>query len=143
MTDRAARIASPLATVGLVAATFLPWAHSGNRVINAHEAAALAHRLGLLSMPWLRPMPVVPLVLATTLLLRWFRRPAAAAALGGLAASYSLAASIGTWIALAPAQRGGGLVVAGLAAGALLAATLGEIRSWGWADSSDGGRLLP
>ena len=134
MRGRVARLASTIAMGALMVATFLPWAHSGRRAIHAHDAAALAHRLGLLSMPWLRLVPVVPLALAVSLLLRWMRRPVAAVALAAVAAAYTLAAAIGTWIALSPSQRGGGLVLAGSAAVALLATTVGEIRSTGWAD---------
>jgi hypothetical protein len=123
-----------VASVFVVFATFLPWVYSGQRSIDAYDAAALAARLDVLSDPWqARPMALVPFVLAVTVALRVLRRPSLAAVGGGLVGLYVAAAGLGAWTMLASGIRGPGPILAVVASIPLLVAAMAELRWRGWA----------
>jgi len=128
---RVARVAVPvqLAAAGVVvAATFLPWAHSGRRPIDVYEGGALADRIDLISAPWMLRLAVaLPLVLAVSAVLRWVGRGGAAAAVALVAGWYVVAiAAVATW-RLDPSVRGGGALVALTGATFLVGAVVVEL----------------
>ena len=100
------RIVATIGAVVVVAGTFLPWLRSGTRERSSYEIFSLVERLGYSRsdlVGWgLRLWPIVPLLLAGSVVLLWYPRrwttgPVTAVAgvyAGGVAAAVSTASPV-------------------------------------------------
>lgn len=100
------RIVATIGAVVVVAGTFLPWLRSGTRERSSYEIFSLVERLGYSRsdlVGWgLRLWPIVPLLLAGSVVLLWYPRrwttgPVTAVAgvyAGGVAAAVSSASPV-------------------------------------------------
>lgn len=113
-------------SAAVVAGTFLPWLHSGERAMSVYDLRDTAHRLELLDDPWvLQPVAVVPLVLAVGLLARWAGQVHAAHLVAVVAGGY--AALGATLVRSSGLPPGSGTTVVLLGAAVLVAAAAGEL----------------
>ena len=100
------RIVATIGAVVVVAGTFLPWLRSGTRERSSYEIFSLVERLGYSRsdlVGWgLRLWPIVPLLLAGSVVLLWYPRRwitgpvtvVAAVYAGGVAAAVSSASPV-------------------------------------------------
>jgi hypothetical protein len=100
------RLVATIGAVVVVAGTFLPWLRSGTRERSSYEIFSLVERLGYSRsdlVGWgLRLWPIVPLLLAGSVVLQWYPRKwltgtvtiLAALYAGGVAAAVSSASPV-------------------------------------------------
>jgi hypothetical protein len=92
--DRRLRSLTALSIVGvaLLAATFLPWVHSGSRTRSSYELLGLLDRLGVagdgLAAGLIRWWPMVPLLVTCAVVLGWWRLHGWALAVALVASGY-------------------------------------------------------
>ena len=119
-------IAHLAGSAAVATGTFLPWLHSGERAMSIYDLRSTAHRLELLSDPWvLQPIAFVPLVVALGLLARWAGRVHAAHVVALAAAGYTAAGAL--MVRSSGLPPGSGTTVVLLGAAVLVAAAAGEL----------------